>query len=76
MDLETPDGSFPRRMTEGARAMQAVIALRDANETAGCFGAYHPSGRHFVGPVQSPGALWQGKSGTVVPLRHGASCSR
>ena len=25
--LETPDGSFPRRMTEGARAMQAVIAI-------------------------------------------------
>lgn len=68
MDLETPDGSFPRRMTEGARAMQAVIALRDADETAGCFGAYHPSGRHFVGPVQSPGALWQGKSGTGEPL--------
>jgi hypothetical protein len=68
MDLETPDGSFPRRMTEGARAMQAAIALRDADETAGCFGAYHPSGRHFVGPVQSPGALWQGKSGTGEPL--------
>ena len=31
---ETPDGSFPRRMTEGARAMQAVIALRDAEAGA------------------------------------------
>ena len=68
MDLETPDGSFPRHITEGARAMQAVIALRDADATAGCFGAYHPSGRHFVGPVQSPGALWQGKSNTGEPL--------
>ena len=68
MDLETPDGSFPRHITEGARAMQAVIALRDADATAGCFGAYHPSGRHFVGPVQSPGALWQGKSDTGEPL--------
>jgi beta-glucosidase len=66
--LETPNGSFPRRMTEGARAMQAVIASRDADETARCFGTYHPSGRHFVGPVQSPGALWQGKSGTGEPL--------
>ncbi len=66
--LETPDGSFPRRMTEGARALQAVIAMRDADATARCFGAYHPSGRHFVGPVQSPGALWQGRSGTGEPL--------
>ena len=66
--LETLDGSFPRRMTEGARAMQAVIAWRDADETARCFGAYHPSGRHFVGPAQSPGALWQGRSGTGEPL--------
>ena len=66
--LETPDGSFPRRMTEGARAMQAVIASRDADATARCFGAYHPHGRHFVEPVQSPGALWQGKSGTGEPL--------
>jgi beta-glucosidase/6-phospho-beta-glucosidase/beta-galactosidase len=66
--LETPDGSFPRRMTEGARAMQAVIAARDADATAQCFGVYHPSGRHFVAPVQSPGALWQGKSGTGEPL--------
>ena len=66
--LETPNGSFPRHMTEGARAMQAVIAMRDADATARCFGAYHPSGRHFVGPVQSPGALWQGKSGTGEPL--------
>jgi beta-glucosidase/6-phospho-beta-glucosidase/beta-galactosidase len=62
--LETPNGSFPRHITEGARAMQAVIAMRDADATARCFGAYHPSGRHFVEPVQSPGALWQGKSGT------------
>ena len=66
--LETPDGSFPRRMTEGARAMQAVIASRDADIPAQCFGAYHPSGRHFVEPVQSPGALWQGKSSTGEPL--------
>jgi beta-glucosidase/6-phospho-beta-glucosidase/beta-galactosidase len=66
--LETPAGSFPRHITEGARAMQAVIALRDADETARCFGAYHPSGRYFVGPVQSPGALWQGKSSTGEPL--------
>jgi hypothetical protein len=68
MVLETPDGSFPRRMTEGARALQAVIAMRDADATARCFGAYHPSGRHFVGPVRSPGALWQGRSGTGEPL--------
>src|SRR5262249_21567201 len=66
--LETPNGSFPRRMTEGARAMQAVIALRDADATARCFGAYHPSGRDFVGPTQSPGALWQGTSSTGEPL--------
>src|SRR5262245_9515069 len=66
--LETPDGSFPRRMTEGARAMQAVIASRDADAMARCFGAYHPSGRHFVAPEQSPGALWQGKSATGEPL--------
>jgi hypothetical protein len=66
--LETPDGSFPRHITEGARAMQAVIALRDADAAARCFGAYHPSGRHFVAPVQSPGALWQGKSDTGEPL--------
>ena len=66
--LETLDGSFRRHITEGARAMQAVIALRDADETARCFGAYHPSGRHFVGPGQSPGALWQGRSGTGEPL--------
>src|SRR5215471_17364021 len=66
--LETPNGSFPRRMTEGARAMQAVIALRDADAAARGFGAYHPSGRHFVAPVQSPGALWQGKSATGEPL--------
>jgi len=66
--LETPDGSFPRHITEGARAMQAMIALRDADATARCFGAYHASGRYFVGPVQSPGALWQGKSGTGEPL--------
>ena len=31
---ETPDGSFPRRMTEGARAMQAVITLRDTEAGA------------------------------------------
>jgi beta-glucosidase/6-phospho-beta-glucosidase/beta-galactosidase len=68
MALETPDGSFPRRMTEGARALQAVIAMRDADAPARCFGAYHPSGRHFVGPVRSPGALWQGRSGTGEPL--------
>jgi beta-glucosidase len=66
--LETPGGSFPRRMTEGARAMQAVIAWRDADAPAQCFGAYHPSGQHFVGPVQSPGALWQGKTSTGEPL--------
>jgi beta-glucosidase len=66
--LETPDGSFPRHITEGARAMQAVIALRDADAAARCFGAYHPSGRHFVGPAQSPGALWQGTSSTGEPL--------
>ena len=48
--------------------MQAVIASRDADATAQCFGAYHPSGRHFVAPVQSPGALWQGKSDTGEPL--------
>jgi beta-glucosidase/6-phospho-beta-glucosidase/beta-galactosidase len=66
--LETPDGSFPRHITEGARAMQAVIAWRDADAAARCFGAYHPSGRHFVGPVQSPGALWQGTSSTGEPL--------
>jgi hypothetical protein len=46
----------------------AVIALRDADATARCFGTYHPSGRHFVEPVQSPGALWQGQSGTGEPL--------
>ena len=68
LTLETLDGSFPRRMTEGARAMQAVIAGRDADEAAQYFGAYHPSGRHFVGPTQSPGALWQGMSGTGEPL--------
>jgi hypothetical protein len=66
--LESHDGSFPRRMTEGARAMQAVIASRDADIPAQCFGAYHASGRHFVEPVQSPGALWQGKSSTGEPL--------
>src|SRR5262249_43764320 len=66
--LETPDGSFPRRLTEGARAMQAVIAWRDADAAARSFGAYHPSGRHFVAPEQSPGALWQGKSATGEPL--------
>ena len=66
--LETPDGSFPRRMTEGARAMQGVIALRDADATAQQFGVYHPSGRYFVGPTQSPGALWQGTSSTGEPL--------
>src|SRR5262249_48707686 len=66
--LETPDGSFPRRLTEGARALQAVIAWRDADAAAWCFGAYHPNGRHFVAPVQSPGALWQGKSDTGEPL--------
>src|SRR5215831_16902291 len=54
--LETPDGSFPRRLTEGARAMQAVIAVRDADTTAQWFGAYHPSGRVFVGATRSPGA--------------------
>jgi len=48
--------------------MQAVIALRDADATARCFGAYHPSGRDFVGPTQSPGALWQGTSSTGEPL--------
>src|SRR5262249_24711514 len=68
MTLETPNGSFPRRLTEGARAMQAVIAARDADAAARCFGAYHPSGRHFVAPVQRPGALWQGKSDTGEPL--------
>jgi hypothetical protein len=68
MTRETPDGSFPRQMTEGARAMQAVIAVRDADETAQYFGAYHPSGRHFVEPVKSPGALWQGQSSTGEPL--------
>jgi beta-glucosidase len=66
--LETPDGSFPRRLTEGGRAMQAVIALRDAEATAQYFGAYHPSGRYFVAPTQSPGALWQGKSSAGEPL--------
>jgi len=66
--FETPGGSFPRYITEGARAMQAVIALRDADATARCFGAYHPSGRHFVGLEQSLGALWQGKSSTGEPL--------
>jgi hypothetical protein len=48
--------------------MQAVIALRDADATAQCFGTYHASGRHLVAPVQSPGALWQGTSGTGEPL--------
>src|SRR5205823_3378972 len=66
--FETPGGSFPRYITEGARAMQAVIALRDVDATARCFGAYQPSGRHFVAPEQSPGALWQGRSGTGEPL--------
>jgi beta-glucosidase/6-phospho-beta-glucosidase/beta-galactosidase len=66
--LETPSESFPRSITEGARAMQAVIALRDADAAARCFGAYHASGRDFVGPVQSPGALWHGQSGTGEPL--------
>src|SRR5262245_54298804 len=66
--LETPNGSFPRRLTEGARAIQAVIAWRDADAAARCFGAYHPSGKHFVAPVQSPGALWQCQSDTGEPL--------
>jgi beta-glucosidase len=68
LTLDTPDGSFPRHLTEGARAMQAVIAVRDADAAAQCFGAYHPSGRHFVAPVRSPGALWQGRISTGEPL--------
>src|SRR5262249_41204229 len=66
--LDTPAGSFRRRLTEVARALQAVIAGRDADAAARCLGTYHASGRHFVAPVQSPGALWQGKSATGESL--------
>jgi beta-glucosidase len=58
------DGHFLRHLTEGAVAMQYLIAQGDLKGAADNFGIITDDGLSFLPPTKSPGGLWVGTAGT------------